>query len=178
MFFLRLVDNLYLRVGCIAAEELAHSTLRVVVQAHNGAYIRRACLHQLQTIAFGFRHGLLMRQHHSRAPGFQAHTSKQTRARVALTAVSKHLLIAVIARRVILSQNVLNAPFSQHRGGACVAIIEYSVAWLISPQFQTNDIVGVSRIVARLRLLRNHVIGWRDNLRQIPYSLAHIAYPL
>src|SRR3954462_14634703 len=117
---------------------------------------------------------MFMREHYLCTPRFQAYTSQQTCASICLSLFTKYLLVKVETSSALLPQNTLVAPLCEGSGGTCIAIIECCICRLFLPQFKSNNIVGILRVIASLSGLRNHIIGWSNYLRHVTYYLAHI----
>src|SRR5207302_4895595 len=115
-------------------------------------------------------------KHYLCTPWFQAYTSQQTCARICLSLITKYLLVQVKTFSTLLPQNTLIAPLSEDSSGTCIAIIECRICWLFLPQFKSNNIVRILRVIAGLGGLRNHIIGWSNYLRHVTYYLARISY--
>ena len=83
-------------------------------------------------------------------------------------------MLVDVKRWRVLGQHTLQPPLGEGLGGAGIAVVEFVVARLLSPQLQTDDVLRMLLVIACLILRRDDIVWWRDERGNI--LLGRISY--
>ena len=147
-------------------QDRAQLLVGIVVERYERAEVGGAGLHELEPVVLGLAHRALMRQDYPRVPRLQAHARQQSHPSPLGVRDAKGLLIDVERGR-ILAHYVLQPPLGEERRRARVLVVQAIVAWLVAPKLQPDDVVGITRVVALLRLSRDHIVGRSDQRGEV-----------
>src|SRR4029077_14974144 len=78
--------------------------------------------------------------------------------------------MVVEGRLRVAFQHPALEPVAQGRCGAGISIMSWTVAWLIEPQFESNDILWMAIVQSLLPSRIDDVVGRRHDLFDIPYN--------
>ena len=156
-------------------QQAHHRSLRVGVERPNGAEVRLAGFEQIQPICFGGRACILVRVDKSRIERFQFYSGEKAlesfRRR---TGRSRGRCVfdrmVVEGRLRVAFQHPALEPVAQGQCGAGVSIMSWTVAWLIEPQFESNDVLWMAIVQSLLPSRIDDVVGRRHDLFDIPYN--------